>query len=268
MSSTGRAKDRQPDDFYETPAWATDAILPYLNLTGTILEPAAGHGAIAERLLVAGVMSSRITLGELDAERANTCAIATGLDTHVGDFLSEPFWAPGSFDLVITNPPYMLAEQFIRRARTMVNATGEVVMLLRLNFLSGLKRVKFWQENPAHVFVLPKRPSYCVILRDVFRCARCKRTWKVPHEAGPFAVPVEEQCECGEIPAFKQTTKTANDSCEYGWLCWGPNREQRWDILELPATASKLVEGGDHARVHRVVHRRIRGHVHKAEVSP
>lgn len=249
MSSKGRTADRQPDDFYETPAWATDAILPYLNLTGSILEPGAGHGAIAERLLAAGVPRDRITLNELDGERARICSLRTGIDTTTSDFLAWP--CVSRFDLVIGNPPYLLAQEFLERARQVVRPTGEVVMLLRLNFVSGLKRVAFWRENPAHIFVLPKRPSFCIVLRDGYQCARCKRKWKVPHGAGPFVIPVDDQCECGEIPTFKKTTKTGNDSCEYAWFSIGAHREQRWDLLELPEKATKEIEGGAHAGVRR-----------------
>jgi hypothetical protein len=259
MSSTGRIQDRQQDDFYETPAWATDAILPFLDLSGHILEPAAGHGAIALRLLAAGVARDRLHLNELDGERAKKCSALTTLPTLVSDFLT-PDWYVHDYDLVITNPPYIPAQEFIEQGQEAATMAGEVAMLLRLNFLSGLKRVAFWKKNPADIFVLPKRPSYLVIVRDVYKCARCKREWKVPQGAGPFAVPPEDQCECGEIPAFKKTVKTANDSCEYAWFVFGPKRSRRYTILELP----EQVEGND-ARVHRAHNRRLRGHVHKAE---
>lgn len=239
MSSKGRAKDRQPDDFYETPAWATDAILPHLNLTGLIFEPAAGHGAIATQLMKRGVPPFQLLLNDLDPGRAALCQERTGVQTFASNFLTENFGWSGCCDLVITNPPYSLAQECILRSRTALTTMGEVAMLLRLNFLSGLKRIEFWRTNPADVFVLPKRPSYCVILRDIFRCVRCKREWKVPHEAGPFFVPADDQCDCGEIPIFKKTVKTANDSCEYAWFCFGPTRGYRWSILELPAVVAK-----------------------------
>lgn len=260
MSSTGRLRDRQEDDFYETPAWCTDAILPFLDLTGDILEPAAGHGAIAQRLLAAGVPRDRLHLNELDGERAKTCSSLTTLPTLVSNFLT-PEWHLHDYDLVITNPPYVLAQEFILQAKEAATFEGEVAMLLRLNILSGLKRVPFWKKNAADIFVLPKRPSYIVIVRDVYKCVRCKRTWKVPHDAGPFAVPVEEQCECGEIPNLKGTSKTANDSCEYAWFVFGPKRQRRYTVLELP----EQVEGGTDARVHRAHNRRLRRHVHQTE---
>jgi hypothetical protein len=231
MSSTGRIKDRQPDDFYATPDWCTDAILPELDLSGCILEPAAGEGAIALRLLNGGVLPEQIALNEIDSERAKVCAARTGIGTTVSDFFALSY--TGAYDLIITNPPFMLAQEFVEHARQLVGPYGEVAMLLRLNFLSSLGRIDFWRENPAHVHVLPQRPSFCKISRDVYRCAHCKRSWKVPHEAGPFAVPVDEQCDCGEVPTFQKTVKTSNDSCEYMWLTLGPRHTQQWSILDI-----------------------------------
>ena len=242
MSSKGRIKDRQPDDYYSTPAWATRAILPHLNLTGRIFEPAAGKGAIVTELLRAGVSPDNLYANELNPDRAKICEEAAEVETERGDFLTFDFGWRGHAKLIITNPPYLLAQEFILRAKEFADPNhGEVAMLLRVNFLSGLERQTFWRTHPAHVFVLPKQPSFCVIQRDVFQCQHCKRKWKVPHSEGPFAVPSEDQCECGEIPIFKKTVKTANDSCEYGWFVWGPKRERRWDVLELPVeqTTSK-----------------------------
>lgn len=238
MSSTGRRSDRQPDDFYESPDWATRAILPHLDLSGLIFEPCAGHGAIAKTLLANGVPAANLLLNELDPMRAARCANETGIQTFASNFLTEDFGWAGCCDLVITNPPYSLAEECILRSLLALAPGGEVAMLLRLNFLAGLKRVGFWWQHPADVLVLPRRPSYITILRDVYRCGHCKRKWSVPHESGPFAIDIEDQCDCGEIPVFLKTTKTKNDSCEYGWFVWGPTRTGR--LLRTPPAPEQV----------------------------
>ena len=43
-----RAPGRHPDDYYATPAWCVDAILPVLPLAGGIIEPSCGDGAILD----------------------------------------------------------------------------------------------------------------------------------------------------------------------------------------------------------------------------
>ncbi len=59
------------------------------------------------------------------------------------------------------NPPFKLAEAFVRKALAEVKPGGEVWALLRLAFLESKERYPFWQEHHAdalHVF--SKRPSF------------------------------------------------------------------------------------------------------------
>ena len=262
MSATGRADVRHADDFYATPAPTIRAILPHLDLTGRILEPAAGDGAIVLELLRAGVPPANIDAVEINPERAVRCQERTGVSCFPADFL-----APDSFganaDLIVTNPPYLLAEQFIRQAMKNVSRDGEIVMLLRINFLASRKRVVFWREHPAHVFVLPGRPSFSTIVRDVLQCSHCKRKWKVAEGAGPLAIAVSDQCECGELPVFQKTVKTTHDACEYAWFCFATGRERRWDVLELPKETEAV--GGEKNGIRRDHKRRVREHVQEAE---
>src|SRR4051794_8045665 len=106
MSSTNRGVLRQPDDFYQTPALATRAILPYLDLRGRILEPGCGNGAIVREIVSRGVRPDQIRGVELNQQRANTCFNATGIDTYHVDYLTHPIQQLGKFDLAIGNPPF------------------------------------------------------------------------------------------------------------------------------------------------------------------
>ena len=63
------------------------------------------------------------------------------------------------FDAVIMNPPYKQAMEFVQRARKLMGRRT-VAALLRLSFLESQKRRAFWQENPADVYVLSRRPSF------------------------------------------------------------------------------------------------------------
>jgi methylase of polypeptide subunit release factors len=74
-------------------------MVPHLGYPRRILEPAVGNGAIA-----------RILKREFPAAEIVTGDIATGQD-----FLLLHDYGGRLFDLIITNPPYSLALEFIQR---------------------------------------------------------------------------------------------------------------------------------------------------------
>lgn len=61
------------------------------------------------------------------------------------------------YDCIITNPPYSLAEEFLRKS---LEIAPVVCFLLRLNFLGSQKRAAFLSKNPPDVYVLSERPSF------------------------------------------------------------------------------------------------------------
>lgn len=153
MSSTNRGARRNADDFYATPAWAIDAIMPHLPVGKMrILDAGAGTGAIAKRLVAHGYIS--VFGVERDGDRAKACN-AAGIDCIRADFLAAPWLC----NAVVMNPPFSEAEAFVRHALHCV-AGGHVFALLRLAFLEGRSRVALHREFPSDVFVLPKRPSF------------------------------------------------------------------------------------------------------------
>lgn len=83
----------QVRDLFQTPDYATDLIVPYIS--GTIWECAAGMGFISKRLFNHGfdVISSDIQTGQ------NFFTYQPGRD----------------FDMIVTNPPYSLKEEFYKR---------------------------------------------------------------------------------------------------------------------------------------------------------
>lgn len=80
------------------------------------------------------------------------------------DFLDEnairPFGKPGS--LVMGNPPYCQAEEFVRRGLGLSQPGGRVAFLLRLGFLEGQARGNglFREHPPAYVWICSRRPSF------------------------------------------------------------------------------------------------------------
>lgn len=81
-------------------------------------------------------------------------------NVYTGDFLSFTF--PHKYDIVFGNPPYSLAEEFIRRSYDLIEDDGYIYFLLRLSFLEGIKRGKgLFKELPLkRVYVCSRRPSF------------------------------------------------------------------------------------------------------------
>lgn len=62
------------------------------------------------------------------------------------------------FDGVITNPPFMLAEQFIRKSLSLIKEHDEAIFFLKIQFLEGEKRRKLFEELPPRwIYVNTKR---------------------------------------------------------------------------------------------------------------
>lgn len=147
MSSTGRSPVRVAQDVYPTPAYCVEKLLPWLNLTGRdgrplmFFEPCRGGGAISDRIP--------------SNARKGHCEIREGTD-----YLTTPAVMTGAWpvDLIITNPPYSLALEFLRKS---LSEAHTVVYLLRLNFLGSLARKPFWDEHPpTHLFTITPRPRF------------------------------------------------------------------------------------------------------------
>lgn len=146
----GSGFKRVEGDRYWTEAWVTRALLSKVAFRGVIWEPACGRGDMVEVLIEAGykVMASDVagdTLG---------CKVAAE-----ADFLACRQETNCS---IVTNPPYTLAEAFIRKALDLTErASGMVAMLLRNEYdCAARRRYLFERESFAAKFVLTKRPRW------------------------------------------------------------------------------------------------------------
>lgn len=156
MSATNRGKPRVVNDFYPTPRWLTRAVLSILESRlkridawprPVIYEPAAGDLAIVKEL------EQNWPQSLIDFSDINPNFEYGGVD-----FLKEE--PEPIFDLIITNPPYTYAKEFIERAMQWRKTEQSlVVMLLRINFLGSKKRAKWLRANLPSLAVSPKRPS-------------------------------------------------------------------------------------------------------------
>ena len=135
--------DRQKDDFYATPEHVTRALLDVESFDGDVLEPCCGQGHISKVLTAAGL------------NVASKDLIDRGYGQAECDFLLEA----QPFDNVITNPPYgRLALQMAQKANEI--ARKKVALLLKLQFLEGVQRKRFFEQCPPRtVYVFSARQS-------------------------------------------------------------------------------------------------------------
>lgn len=144
----GFGKQRCSNDFYPTPETATLKLFKKELFAGNVWEPACGDGAI-----------SKLVESELGLECFSTDLNDHGYGTPGQDFLSCNLPA-GRIDNIITNPPFVLAEDFILRA--LLVAERKVAMLVKLNFLAGQNRYNkiFATHPPSRVYVFSKRLNF------------------------------------------------------------------------------------------------------------
>lgn len=164
MSSTNRGsnfRDEHVSDYYVTPVAEVERFLKRIIelepgfLDGRILDPAAGGDpkhpmSYPEALLRFGVDPDRIST--MDVREDSLASVK-------GNYLKADVGGPP--DLVITNPPFIRAQEFIEKALRDVRPGGWVAMLLRLNFFGSRRRFGFWKAHmPKYAFVHHERISF------------------------------------------------------------------------------------------------------------
>ena len=156
-------RKRDPLDRYYTPKWVVDLCRTHILQTfygdldfKSILDPGAGKGAFTDGFR-AEYPNARIVGVDVDPDVGPW---ESADESYEGDFLEMDFSGLGSFDLVGGNPPFKQAQPFVETA---LGLTGNVVYLLRLNFLAGGRRRKsgFWPgRRPDFTVVMPNRPPF------------------------------------------------------------------------------------------------------------
>jgi hypothetical protein len=135
------SEDREKDDFYPTPEPATRSLLAKEQFGPIIWEPACGDGAISRVLEGAG------------HKVISTDLFDRGFGQPRIDFLMErKLLAPE----IVTNPPFKMAEQFVRHALDL--GATKVAMMLRLAWLEGSQRKTLFETTPlARVHIASRR---------------------------------------------------------------------------------------------------------------
>lgn len=163
-ASNHSESDRAENDYYATDPAAVEELLKVERFSDNVLEPACG-GCHISRVLAAynhNVFSADIV------NRGDS------MQDCVVDFLKHNPVAGNSMD-IITNPPYKIADLFVRHALDISLPGVKVAMLLKLTFLESKKRQKLFDKYPPariHVFrdridcwkngVKPDKPSKAV----------------------------------------------------------------------------------------------------------
>ncbi len=162
MSSTNRSKARDchVSDYYITPV---DEIVKFLNefkkiepniYNMKILDPCAGgdskHPMSYPKAFYKIIYKNKIHTIDIRED---------SLAEEKADYLKTKLtYQP---DMIISNPPFSLAIEFIEKSLCDVRDEGWVIYLLRLNFLESKKRKEFFDKYmPAYIYVHHVRMSF------------------------------------------------------------------------------------------------------------
>ena len=165
VSLKPRQAARRARDAYFTPGWAVRAFLPVLRpilvRARLVVEPSAGRGDIVVELLAA-FPTARIVAVDIHAPSLRLLRDrCPGVTTLVHDWLALDFSRAGMRpDVIVGNPPYNRAPEFVSHALAQLAPGGCVAVLLRLNWLASRSRADFHRAHPADVHVLGHRPSF------------------------------------------------------------------------------------------------------------
>lgn len=136
-STTFGSEPRQVRDYYATDPVALEKFLQAFEedrnrLHLNIWEPACGEGNLSKVL----------------QDRGHTMRCSDIHDygqDEVGDFLRDA----GDWDGdILTNPPYNKAKEFVQHGIAKIPEGGQVVMLLRIQFLESKGRYEWFKNNP------------------------------------------------------------------------------------------------------------------------
>ncbi len=125
--------DRVKNDYYATPPQDTKKFLNVFDITkfDNILEPSAGEGHLSE--VIKQYIKPSQNLTSRDLIDRGYCETQDFLDNENED----------KYDLIITNPPFSLALEFIKKGLENANT---VVMLAKIQLLEGKARSEEMQN--------------------------------------------------------------------------------------------------------------------------
>jgi len=161
LSSTNRSKARNEHvaDYYITPITEISRFLEefkkiygYQLHFGKILDPCAGGDDKNPMSYPEALKQYNSKITTIDIRPDSRAEIKA-------DYLQID--CKDKYDLIITNPPFSLSIEIIKKALDDVKTGGIVVMLEKLNFFGSKDRKPFWDEYlPEYSFIHHRRMSF------------------------------------------------------------------------------------------------------------
>ncbi len=161
IQTTKTLRPRQKRDLYPTPLGLCRAAMVHLGSELTlaenppvILDPGAGAGAWGVAIKEIYPDSKLIGV-EID----DKASITDDYDVWLTESFLDNDYSAG---MVIGNPPYSLAKEFIQKGLDSMPEGGIMMYLLRIAYLNSQKRYRnLWTVTPpAEVLVSSRRPSF------------------------------------------------------------------------------------------------------------
>ena len=162
--------ERKPSDFYPTPYDVTESLMP-----------------VIKALLMPGAKIWEPCCGDMDMSRVlewhgfevtSTDIRETGQGIGGFDFLNDDAeekwgWIP-EVDMIVMNPPFSLAAEFIERA---LEYTPNVACLMKIDYWNAVSRLPLWRKRIPQFFLpLTWRPAFLAKERGnspLMNCAWC-----------------------------------------------------------------------------------------------
>ena len=145
-ASAHATEERQSQDFYATDPIALKLLLREEKFSN-VWECACGQGHLSEVLKQTGIHGK------------STDYINRGYGDGQVDFLGIENQKWGGD--IITNPPFRYAQEFIEKALTIIDAERKVAMFLRIQFLEGKERGRFFKKHPPKFIYVSSRRIKC-----------------------------------------------------------------------------------------------------------
>lgn len=161
MSSTNRGYDRHKSDYYVTPKKDVELFLKEFiqkdNINKDyfkfILDPCCGGDEFNDATYLKVIKEF--------LPKSDVLGLDIRIDSKACLKMNYFNFDTKGYNLIISNPPFYLAEEFIKKSLELVEKGGYVIMLLRLNFFGSKKRKQIFENNmPLSCYIHHKRISF------------------------------------------------------------------------------------------------------------
>ena len=142
---------RVENDFYATNPLAVemlDKVYPLDCNDKYVVEPCVGNGNILNKIKELYPRASCVGVDIVDRGYEGSVIYKDFLDKDT--LVGRP-------DLIITNPPYNCASEFVEKSIETLNLGGKCCMFLKIQFLEGQKRKELFDKYP---------PKYIYVFRN------------------------------------------------------------------------------------------------------